>query len=171
MPPWRAIVPVPRATAAGRGPVRAAWAVPPLVLGLSFSIRVPGRSEVHFVIRVLPSSVLLSSPSTVGLACGEFPVGVGGPWGVGLLLRLRLGDLPASGDVVPGQLHTPVVVDGFDLHDGELRCVLQLRVRDGREPGTENVTEDASQQPRVDLPRRRLSSTSCHPTQSALERT
>ena len=89
----------------------------------------------------------------MGLAGGVFPVGVGGPWGVGLLLGFRPGDLPASDDVVPGQLHALVVVDGFDAHDGEVRSVVE-RVRDGREPGTELVAEDASHQPRVHLPRR-----------------
>ena len=37
-PRRRAIVPVPRATAAGRGSIRAARAVPPLVLGLRFAV-------------------------------------------------------------------------------------------------------------------------------------
>ena len=37
-PRRRAIVPIPRAAAAGRGPVRAARAVSPLVLGLWFPV-------------------------------------------------------------------------------------------------------------------------------------
>ena len=127
-PRQRAIVPIPKATAAERGPIRAAWAVLPLVLGLWFPVRVRGRGEVCLVLRVLPTAVLLSPPSTVGLAGGVFAIGVRGPWGVGLLLGLRPGYLPASGNVVPGQLHTLVAVDGLDAHDGELRRVVELRV-------------------------------------------
>ena len=144
-PRWRAIVPIPRAASAGWGPVRAAWAVPPLVLGFWLPVAVRGRGEVHLFLRVLLASVLQPSSSTVGFAGGVFSIRVGDPWGVGLLLGLRPGYLPSSGDVVSGQLHTLVIVDGFESHDGELRCAVELRVRDGREPGTGLVAEDASQ--------------------------
>ena len=59
-------------------------------------------------------------------------IGVRGPQGVGLLLGLRLRYLLASADVVPGLLHTLVVVSELDAHDGELRRVVEVRVRDGR---------------------------------------
>ena len=51
--------------------------------------------------------------------------------------------------MVPGKLHALVVVDGFDAHDGELCRVVELRIRDGHEPATKLVAEDASQLPRL----------------------
>ena len=98
------------------------------------------------------------------------PCRVGGPWGVGLLLRLRLGDLPASGDVVPGQLHTPVVVDGFDLHDGELPVLLSYASEKDASPAHNLSWRMPPNSPASTSPAEG-SLTSCHPTQSALEKT
>ena len=46
-PRRRATMPIPRAALVGWGPVRAAWAVPRLVLGFWFPVGVRGRGEVH----------------------------------------------------------------------------------------------------------------------------
>ena len=67
--------------------------------------------------------------------------------------RTRGTSTTPAGGVVPGRLHALVVVDRLDANDGELRRVVELRVRDGREPGTKLVAEDASVQPRVHFPR------------------
>ena len=55
---------------------------------------------------------------------------------------------------MPGQLHTLVVIDELGAYDGELRRVVELRVGDGREPGSELVAKDAPQQPRIHFPGR-----------------
>ena len=101
-PRWPAIMAMPRTTTAGRGPVPAARAVPPLVLGLWFSFRVRGRREVCLLLREMLAAVLRSSSAMVGFAGGVFPVRVGSPWGVGLLLGLRPRDFLASGGGLPG---------------------------------------------------------------------
>ena len=150
---------VPRAAPARRGSVRATRAVPPLVLGFQLPVGIGSPSEVHFFFRVLLAQVLLPSSFTVGFAGGVLPIGVGGPRGVGLLLGLRPGYLPAPGNVMSGQLHTLVVIDGLDAHDGELRRVVKL-VDAGLLGGILRDKFGA-----------RLSSISCHPTQSALENT
>ena len=80
-PRRRAIVPIPRATSAGRGPVRSAWVVPPLMLGFWLSVGVRGCGEVHLFFRVLLALVLLPSSSTVGFAGGVLSIG-GGAHGV-----------------------------------------------------------------------------------------
>ena len=51
-PQRRAVAAMSKAAAAGRGPVRAAGAVPSLVLGVRFSFRFRGRCEVHLVFRL-----------------------------------------------------------------------------------------------------------------------
>ena len=126
-----AITAMSRAAAAGRGPVRAARAVPSLVLGLWFSFRLRGRREVHLLLRVTLAAVLLSSSSSMGFAGGVVSVPVGGPWGVGLLLGFCPGDSPASGGVLSGQLHALVVIGGLD-DNRKLGLVVELLVRDGR---------------------------------------
>ena len=147
--PYRwVVVAVPKAAPARRGSIRAARAVMPWVLGLQLPAGVGGSGEVHFVLRVMLAPVLLSSSSTVGLASGVLPIWVRGPQGVGLLFGHRPGYLPSPSNAMPGQLHTLVVIDGLDAHDGELCRVIKLRVRDGREPRPELVAEDAAP-PRV----------------------
>ena len=148
-----AITAMPKAAAAGRGPVRAARAVPSLVLGLWFSFRIRGRCEVHLLLRVALAAVLVLSSCSVGFAGGVVPVQVGGPWGVGLLLGFRPGEFRASGGVVSGQLHALVVVDGLATDNRELGLVVELLIGDRRQAGTKFVAEDASQEPRARFPR------------------
>ena len=159
----RVFVSVPRAAPARRGSGRAIRAELPLVLSFRLPVGIGTPSEVHFFFRILLAPVLLPSSSTVGVADGVLPIGVAGPQGVGLLLGFRPGYLPAPGNVMPCQLHTLVVIDELDAHDGELRLVVQLRVQDGGEPGSELVAKDAPQQPASTSPTAG-SSISCQPT-------
>ena len=165
-----ALVAVPRAAPATRGSVKTTRAVTPVVLGLRLPFEVRGSSEVHFVLRVMLAYVLPSSSSAVCFPSGVFPIGAEGPRGVGLHLGLRSGHLPSAGNVMPGELHTVNAIDGVEAHNGEFSRVVKLGVRDRREPHSELVSEETSQQSRVHL-RRQGSSSSCHPTQCALENT
>ena len=98
------------------------------MLGFRLLVRIRGSGEVHFFFWVMLAPLLLSLSSTVGFASGVLPIGVRGPWGVGLLLGPRPRYLPTPGNVMPGQLHTLVVIDGLDARDGEFSRVIKLRV-------------------------------------------
>ena len=127
--PWRrAISAMPRAAAAGRRPVRAARAVPSLVLGVRLSFRLRGRREVHLLLRVPLAAVLLSSSSSMGLAGGVVPVWVGHPGGVRLLLGFGPGHSPAAGGVLSGQFHAFVILGGLDSDNREFGLVVELLV-------------------------------------------
>ena len=151
--PWRrAIAAMSRAAAAGRGPVRAARTVPPLVLGVRFSCRFRGRREVHLLIRVSLAAVLLSSSSSMGFAGGVFPVRVGHQRGVRLLLGFGPGHSPAAGGGLSGQFHASVILGGLDSDNGKFGLVVGLLIRDGRQAGAKFIAEDASEEPRVHFP-------------------
>ena len=152
----RGLVVVPRVVLASRGCVRATRTRTTLVLGFRLPVLIGDSDEVHFFFRVMLAPVLVSWSSTVGFGSRVLPIGVRGPWGVGLLLGLRPRYLPTPGNVMPGQLHALVVIDGLDAHNGEFRRVIKLRIRDGREPRSELVAEDASQQPHIHLLRREV---------------
>ena len=152
--PWRrAITAMPRAAAAGQGPVRAARAVPSLVLWVRFSFRLRGRRAVHLLLRVPLSSLLLSSCSSMGFAGGVFSVGVGHPGSVRLLLGFGPGHSPAASGVMFGQFHASVILGGLDSDNREFGLVVELLVRDGRQSGAKFVAEDASEEPRIHFPR------------------
>ena len=130
--PWRrAIAAMPRAAAVGRGAVRAARAVPSLVLWLQFSFRVRGRREVHELIWVPLAALLLSSSSSMGLAGGVVPVGVGHPGVVRLLLGFGPCHSLAAGGVLSGQFHASVILGGLDSDNREFGLVVELLNRDG----------------------------------------
>ena len=151
-PQRRAVAAMSRAAAAGRGPVRAASAVPSLVLGVRFSFRFRGRREVHLVFRFPLAAVLLSSSSSMGLAGGVVPVGERHPGGVRVLLGFDPRHWPAVSGVLPGQFHASVILGGLDCDNRELGLVGELLVRDGRQAGAKFIAEDASEEPRIDFP-------------------
>ena len=153
-PQRRAVAAMATAAAAGRGPVRAAWAVPSLVLGVRFSFRFRGRREVHRFFRLPLAAVFLSSSSSMGLAGGVVPFGVRHPGGVRLLLGFGPGHSPAARRVLPCQFHASVILGGLDSDNREFGLVVELLVRDGRQAGTKFIAGDASEEPRIHFPRR-----------------
>ena len=68
----------------------------------------------------------------MGFAGGVFPVGVGHPRGVLLLLGFGPGHSPAAGGVLLAQFHASVILGGLDSDNREFGLVVELLVRDGR---------------------------------------
>ena len=149
-----AVAAMARAAAAGRGPVRAAGAVPSLVLGVSFSFRFRGRREVHVIFRLPLVAVLLPATSSMGLAGKVVSVRVRHPGRARLLLGFGPGHSPAASGVLSRQFHASVIRGGLNSDNRELGLVVELLVRDGRQAGTKFIPEDASEESRVDFSRR-----------------
>ena len=153
--PWRwAVAAMAKAAVAGWGSVRAAGAVPSLVLGVWFSFRFRGRREVHLIFRLPLAAVLLPATSSMGLAGGVVSVRVRHPGSVRLLLGFGPGHSPAASGVLSGQFHASVILGGLDSDNGELGLVVELLVRDGRQACAKFIPEDASEESRVDFSRR-----------------
>ena len=167
-PRRRAIAAMARAAAVARGPVPAAGAVPSMVLGVWFSFRIRGRREVRLLLRVTLAAVLLSSSPSMGFAGGVFPVWVGHPRGVWLLLGFGLGHSPAAGGVLSGFMPlsysaglTPTIVN-LALW---LSCSSEMDDR----PAS-NLSRRMPPRSPASTSLDGGSSTSCHPTHSALEK-
>ena len=156
-PRRRAVAAMAWAAAAGRGPVRAAGAVPALIFGVWFSVRSRRCRKVHLIVRV-PWTALLPAASPMSLPGRTVSVSVRvrHPGRKRLFLRFGPRHSPATSRVLPRQSHAALVLCWSDSDDCELGCMVQLFFSNGGKACTKFIPKDTTEESCINFTGRRI---------------